>query len=51
MADSFSLLPVASIVTASGETSTVLARNSWTISTIWERVSLSARTFTRTSSR
>src|SRR6478752_3821682 len=51
MASSLSAPPVASIVTASGETSTVLARNSWTISTIWERVSLSARTFTRTSSR
>src|SRR5919198_2465621 len=51
MASSFSVDPVASMVTASGETSTVLARKSWTISTIWERVSLSARTFTRTSSR
>src|SRR6478609_1853925 len=51
IASSLSAPPVASIVTASGETSTVLARNSWTISTIWERVSLSARTFTRTSSR
>ena len=40
----FSLLPVASMVTASGATSTTLARNSWTVSSTCPRLSVSART-------
>ena len=51
VASSLSALPVASIVTASGATSTTLARNSWTVSSTWPRVSASALTLTSSSSR
>src|SRR3954453_189323 len=44
-------VPVASTVSASGETSTTLARKSWTVSRTWLRTVLSARTFTSSSSR
>src|SRR5919107_2003556 len=50
-AASLSTLPVASIVTASGDTSTTLARNSWTVSSTAERVWTSARTLISISSR
>src|SRR3954449_9042311 len=50
-AASLSTLPVASTVTASGETSTTLARNSCTVSSTCERVCRSARTLTSISSR
>ena len=46
-----SAVPVASIVSDSGETSTTLARNSWTVSSTWLRTVPSARTFTSSSSR
>ena len=50
-AASLSALPVTSMVTASGATSTTLARNSWTASRTWPRVSASAVTLTSSSSR
>src|SRR5919112_3353090 len=50
-AASLSTLPVASMVTASGATSTTFARNSWTVSSTCERVCRSARTLTSSSSR
>src|SRR3954447_23692272 len=50
-ASSLSAVPVASMVTASGATSTTLARNSCTVSRTCERVSRSAFTLTRSSSR
>jgi len=46
-----SAVPVASIVSASGATSTALARNSSTISSTWLRTAGSARTFTRSTWR
>ena len=46
-----SAVPVASMVSASCETSTTLARNSVTVSSTWERTVVSARTFTSNSSR
>ena len=45
------LLPITWTVTASVATSTTLARNSWTTSRIWPRVSAVAATLTRISSR
>src|SRR5215472_3005278 len=50
-ASSLSWLPVASTVTASSATSTTWARNSPTVSSTFDRVSLSARTLIRMSSR
>src|SRR5690606_21883036 len=50
-ASSLSLVPVASTVSASGDTSTTLARNSWTVSNTWLRTDASARTLTSSSSR
>src|SRR5262245_7756774 len=44
-------LPITWTVTASVATSTTLARNSWTTSRIWPRVSALAATLTSTSSR
>src|SRR6476620_8027460 len=50
-ASSLSLLPVASMVTASGATSTTLARNSWAVSSTWDRLDRSALTLTSRISR
>src|SRR4051794_37254594 len=50
-AASLSAVPVASMVTASVATSTTFARNSWTVSSTWDRVVRSALTFTSSSSR
>src|SRR3954453_17714734 len=50
-AASLSTLPVASMVTASGDTSTTLARNSCTVSRTADRVWTSARTLISISSR
>ncbi len=51
MASSFSGLPVASMVIASGATSTTFARNSWTVSSTCPLLRVSAFTFTSSSSR
>ncbi len=50
-ASSLSAVPVASMVSASGATSTTRARNSDTVSSTCDRVGRSARTLTRSSSR
>ncbi len=50
-ASSFSAVPVASMVSASGATSTTRARKSCTVSRTCERIGRSARTFTSSSSR
>src|SRR5690348_4878431 len=50
-ASNFSAVPVASIVSASGATSTTLARNSCTVSSTCERTGRSARTLMSSSSR
>src|ERR1700761_1555755 len=50
-ASSLSRLPVASTVTASRATSTTLARKSWTVSSTFDRLSVSARTLISSSSR
>src|ERR1044072_8157933 len=50
-ASSLSVVPVASMVSASGETSTTLARNNCTVSSTWLRTVASARTLTSSNSR
>src|SRR5690606_26967219 len=50
-AEALSAVPVGSMVSASGETSTSLARNSCTVSSTWLRTVASARTLTSNNSR
>src|SRR5690606_35226685 len=50
-ASSLSGWPVASMTTTSGFTSTTLARNSWAVSSTWDRLLGSALTLTSSSSR